>query len=204
MEKFWNDRYSGSEFAYGEEPNAYFKEELAKLKPGRILLPGDGEGRNGVYAARLGWEVESFDISSEGKRKAEQLAGKHGLEINYKLGPLEELSYAPESFDAVALIFTHFNPEIRAKYNTKFVELLKPGGIAILESFSKNHITYNTANPKVGGPKDVSFLTSIKEIEEEFSDLEIIELYQVEEDFNEGEFHVGKGEVIRFLGKKKA
>ncbi|HLV43190.1 MAG TPA: class I SAM-dependent methyltransferase [Brumimicrobium sp.] len=203
MEEFWNERYSKNGFAYGQEPNVFFKEELAKLKPGRILLPGDGEGRNGVYAASLGWEVESFDISSEGKHKAEQLANKHGLQINYKLGALESLSYAPESFDVIALIFTHFNPEIRAEYNKEFVDLLKPGGVIISESFSKNHIQYNTEDPKVGGPKDVRFLNSLEETNEDFSDLEVIQLMQVEERFNEGGFHVGKGEVIHFVGRKK-
>src|SRR5690554_346366 len=132
MKKFWNDRYSDLEFAYGEEPNAYFKEQISKLKPGKILLPGDGEGRNGVCAARQGWEVESFDISEEGKKKAEQLAEKHDLSINYSLGSLEELDYEPSSFDAIALIFTHFDPAIRADYRKQFVELLKPGGIIIL------------------------------------------------------------------------
>lgn len=60
MKEFWNDRYSRNDFAYGEEPNEYFKEQLAKINPGRILLPADGEGRNGVFAAKKGWQVESI------------------------------------------------------------------------------------------------------------------------------------------------
>lgn len=69
MKQFWDNRYSSASFAYGEEPNEFFKEHLSKLTPGRILLPGDGEGRNGVFAASLGWDVEAFDISSEGKKR---------------------------------------------------------------------------------------------------------------------------------------
>ncbi len=204
MKEFWNERYSSDEFAYGEEPNEYFKEQLSKLKPGRILLPADGEGRNAVFAARQGWEVESFDISSEGKRKADLLAEKYELSINYQVGGLEDLTYKPASFDAIGLIFTHFNPKIRAKYHKELITLLKPGGIIISESFSEKHIDYNTANPKVGGPKDVSFLTSLDQIKEEFDGIEIIELYSSEAVLNEGNFHVGKGDVIRFLGRKNA
>lgn len=58
----WNERYSKEEFAYGEEPNQYLKEQLEKLDVGKILFPAEGEGRNGVYAAKLGWNVFAFDI----------------------------------------------------------------------------------------------------------------------------------------------
>ena len=73
MKEFWNERYRQNEFAYGEEPNEFLKEQLAKLQPGSILFPAEGEGRNAVYAAQSGWQVSAFDISEEGKKKAERL-----------------------------------------------------------------------------------------------------------------------------------
>ena len=60
MKEFWDDRYSKNEFAYGEQPNNYLKEQLEKLQVGRILFPAEGEGRNAVFAATLGWKVSSF------------------------------------------------------------------------------------------------------------------------------------------------
>ena len=89
----WNERYSSKEYAYGEEPNDFLKSELAKLKVGSILFPADGEGRNSVFAAKLGWKTTSFDISHEGKKKAEALALKKNVSINYKLGSLETLAF---------------------------------------------------------------------------------------------------------------
>jgi hypothetical protein len=65
----WNERYSKDGFAYGEQPNNYLKEQLEKLQAGSILFPAEGEGRNAVFAARLGWKVSAFDISTEGKEK---------------------------------------------------------------------------------------------------------------------------------------
>jgi hypothetical protein len=55
----WNERFSNAEFVYGELPNEYFREQIDKLPVGKILLPAEGEGRNGVYAARLGWQVSA-------------------------------------------------------------------------------------------------------------------------------------------------
>tara|TARA_R100001377_G_C3182541_1_gene107226 strand:+ start:629 stop:811 length:183 start_codon:yes stop_codon:yes gene_type:complete len=42
---------------YGTEPNDFFKQQIDKLKPGKILIPEEGEGRNAVYAASQGWKL---------------------------------------------------------------------------------------------------------------------------------------------------
>ena len=43
IKEFWDGRYSVPEYAYGVDPNEYFKEQLDKLSPGKILLPAEGE-----------------------------------------------------------------------------------------------------------------------------------------------------------------
>ena len=203
MKEFWNERYRQNEFAYGEEPNGFLKEQVAKLQPGSILFPAEGEGRNAVYAAQSGWQVSAFDISEEGKKKAERLAAKKGVTIDYQVGDLSVLNYAGEQFDAVALVFAHFPPEIRTAYHTRFRNFLKTGGVVILEAFSKKHIEFNSNNQKVGGPKDINLLYSIEEIEADFRGFEILELTETEIELNEGLYHIGRGSVIRFVGQKK-
>ena len=89
--EFWDERYRSEQYVYGETPNKYLAGKLAGLKPGKILFPADGEGRNGVYAATLGWEVFAFDQSAEGKRKAEQLAAKKGVHINYAVATMPDV-----------------------------------------------------------------------------------------------------------------
>lgn len=199
----WNDRYSKDEFAYGEQPNNYLKEQLTKLPVGKILFPAEGEGRNAVYAAQLGWTVFAFDISSEGKWKAVKLAEKNNVTIEYKVGELETLDFESEQFDAIALIYAHFPANIKSLYHKTFDKYLKNNGTIILESFSKKHIDYVTANEKVGGPKDIESLFSIEEIKSDFPNYEIIELVEQEIELNEGLYHNGTGSVIRFIGRKK-
>ncbi|HRP00579.1 MAG TPA: hypothetical protein PLN54_14190, partial [Flavobacteriales bacterium] len=63
MKEFWDERYGAEEYAYGTAPNAWFAEQLKGLMPGSLLLPAEGEGRNAVPAARLGWKVTAFDLS---------------------------------------------------------------------------------------------------------------------------------------------
>lgn len=199
----WNDRYSNEEFAYGEQPNNYLKEQLEKLTAGAILFPAEGEGRNAVYAAKMGWEVSAFDISSEGKQKAILLAAANEISIDYRVGELEELTYQSEQFDAVALIYAHFPAAIKSSYHRKIDEYLRKGGIVIFEAFSKKHLEYIARNEKVGGPKELDMLFSEEELLSDFDNYEVIELAEQEIELNEGVFHNGIGSVIRFVGRKK-
>ena len=199
----WNDRYSKDAFAYGEAPNNYLKEQLTKRSVGTILFPAEGEGRNAVFAANLGWKVAAFDISNEGKNKAIKLAEKNNVTIDYKVGELETLDFGSEQFDAIALIYAHFPANIKSLYHKTFDRYLKKNGIIIFEAFSKKHIDYVTANEKVGGPKDIESLFSIDEIKSDFPNYEIIELVEQDIELNEGLYHNGIGSVIRFIGQKK-
>jgi len=110
----WNDRYSKEEFAYGVAPNNYLKEQLENLNTGTILFPAEGEGRNAVFAAKLGWTVSAFDISPQGKNKALLLAGTNKVTIDYQVGELQTLNYNPEQFDIIALIYAHFPANIKS------------------------------------------------------------------------------------------
>ncbi|KIQ24821.1 methyltransferase [Flavobacterium sp. MEB061] len=199
----WDDRYSNEEFAYGEEPNNFFKEQIEKLNTGTILFPAEGEGRNAVYAAKLGLKVAAFDISEEGKNKALKLAAANNVSIDYLVGELETLNYQTEQFDAIALIYAHFPAEIKSSIHKTLDKYLRQNGIIIFEAFSKKHLEYLALNDKVGGPKDIESLFSIEEIKADFPNYEIIQLEEKEIELNEGLFHNGKGSVIRFVGKKK-
>jgi 2-polyprenyl-3-methyl-5-hydroxy-6-metoxy-1,4-benzoquinol methylase len=199
----WNERFGSEEFAYGEEPNNYLKEQLEKLVPGDILFPAEGEGRNAVFASRQGWTVSAFDISVEGKKKALKLAEAGGVKMDYQLGGLETLNYKPEQFDAIAFIYAHFPADIKSLYHKTLDKYLRSGGLIIFEAFSKRHVDYIIKNEAVGGPKDIDMLFSIEEIKSDFSNYDIIELSEMEIELEEGLFHNGTGSVIRFLGRKK-
>lgn len=201
--KKWNTKFGQTKYAYGTRPNNYLKEKLQTLPPGSILFAAEGEGRNAVHAARLGWEVSAFDISEVGQQKALKLAEKNKVSIDYQVGELPKLGYREEQFDAIALIYAHFPPNIRSGYHKLLHSYLKKGGTIIFEAFSKAHLAYKKKNPSVGGPGNLDALFSIEELQADFTDYEILELKQTTVELNEGDGHVGTGSVIRFLGKKK-
>lgn len=202
MKEMWDERYGQVEFAYGEEPNAFLKEQLNGIQLGKALFPAEGEGRNSVYTASLGWEIEAFDLSEEGKQKALKLATLKNVQINYQVGEFQQFNYEKESFDLIALIYAHFPASKKSEYHMELNQYLKKGGLIIFEAFSKNHLDYVSKNPRIGGPKDIDMLFSIEEIRSDFENFEILLLEEKEVELNEGLYHNGVGSVIRFVGRK--
>jgi Methyltransferase domain len=203
MKEKWNERYSQVDFAYGETPNEFLRSSLKHIPVGKILFPAEGEGRNAVYATTLGWEVFAFDMSEEGKKKAQLLAEKHQVSIDYQVAELDQISYEQDQFDAIALIYAHFSAATKSDCHRVLQSYLKQGGLIIFEAFSKNHLPLRRNNPSVGGPEDLDMLFSIEEIKSDFDNFEIIQLSENVIELNEGLCHVGTGSVIRFVGRKK-
>ena len=204
MKEMWNNRYSARDFAYGKKPNEFFKESITKYNlSGKLFLPAEGEGRNAVYAAKKGLQVTAFDISEEGKKKALQLASAEDVTIDYKVGDFLSMDFNENSFDAAALIYAHFPPAILSIYHQRIGELIKPGGLLILEGFSTNNLPLREKNPEIGGPNKLEMLFTTKNIQKDFPQFQILELEEKEVKLNEGIYHRGIGKVIRFVGEKK-
>ena len=198
MSSYWNERYSQKEYVYGEEPNLFFAEQIDRLNAGTIVLPCDGEGRNGVYAASKGWEVNAFDTSVTGKSKALQLANKQNVRLSYIIEDAIKATYPLESVDVVAFIYAHFPMTIRKLIHKKAITWLKPGGRIVLEAFNPLQLQNNS-----GGPKDVTMLYTEEILLEDFDELETELLMKIKTDLKEGKYHQGKADIIRFVGIKK-
>lgn len=193
---FWNEKYDKKEYIYGTEPNAFFQQEIDKLEKGSILLPADGEGRNGIYAATQGWDVTAFDISTKGMEKAAQLARSRNVDITYELtGALE--FHSEIKFDVIGLCYAHFPAQIRKQTHRHVLQFLKPKGIVIFEAFAKAQLGKSSA-----GPKNLEMLFSIDEVKEEFANLKFDLLREQTIILAEGKGHVGPGDVVQFVGRK--
>jgi len=194
---FWDQRFAEPGFKYGIEPNAFVQQWAVRLKPGsRVLLPGDGEGRNGVWLAQQGHQVTSVDLSAVGLRKATDLAKQRGVRIATELVDLAH--WAPEAgeFDAVMLIFTHLPPGFRRAAHHRLAKGLKPGGQFIIEAFHPDQMNYTS-----GGPRDVAMLYTPEQLSEDFAGLLAPEnVWFGEVTLSEGSGHQGPAMVTRWTG----
>ena len=198
---FWDQAYDTPQYKYGTAPNAFVRAQSALLAPGsRVLVPGDGEGRNGVWLAVQGHEVLSVDSSSVGLAKARALAQKSGVPLATEQADLAEWTPAPASFDAVVLTYVHLPPAIRTRVHRRLAGALRPGGWLILEAFTRKQLAYGS-----GGPKDGGMLYSLDALCEDFSGL--LREERASEGvlkLDEGPGHQGPAHVLRWLGQKPA
>ncbi|SMO92876.1 class I SAM-dependent methyltransferase [Gracilimonas mengyeensis] len=194
MQDFWNDRFADKDFVYGKAPNDFFRQEIDKLSPGKLLLPADGEGRNAVYAAKNGWEVTAVDYSTSARQKALQLAKEFNTDINYELGNLAEHDFGVNRFDAAAFIYVHLPRSIISDVYQNVIRSLKTGGHIIVEVYSVNQLGRDS-----GGPKDKRVLYTEERLRNLLSGTKIHQLEETEIDLSEGKFHNGKAMVIRAL-----
>lgn len=204
MKDFWNARYQAEAYAYGVSPSAFLSAEISKWTPGKALFPAEGEGRNAVFTATLGWEVQAFDLSESGRTKAMQLAAQKGVNITYSVVELEDFEAEEASFDALVLVYAHFPASRRKLFHKKLASYLKPGGLLLVEGFSKQHLHYQAVNDKAGGPKDPSMLFSKDELLGDFEEFDCKLLQEDLVQLNEGLYHVGESAVLRMVAIKKA
>jgi 2-polyprenyl-3-methyl-5-hydroxy-6-metoxy-1,4-benzoquinol methylase len=197
MKAMWNERYQADEYQYGIHPNDFIREQIASLPIGRILFPGAGEGRDAVYAAKKGWEVHAFDLSEQGKSKAEKLASAEKTRIHFNVADAKLVKFPLESFDVIALTYFHLPLETRLQFYKQCISWLKPGGLLILEGFNKRQLGLSS-----GGPKNPEWLFSSSIIAAEFPGIKIILNKEKQRILNEGPLHQGLAEVIQFVGQK--
>jgi SAM-dependent methyltransferase len=193
----WNERFSEPGFAYGTEPNDFLVSVVARIPKGRLLSLAEGEGRNAVYLAALGYEVTAVDSSSVGLRMAEELAAERGVAIKTSLADGGEFRIEPEQWDGIMAFYCHVPSSIRMPLHRAVVRGLKPGGMFALEAFSKEQIGNET-----GGPKSLDMLMSLDELKSECAGLKFIHAVELHRDVHEGRGHTGLASVVQILGVK--
>jgi len=198
-QKMWDERFAQTEPVYGEQPNAYLRAQVHRLTPGcKVLVPGDGYGRNGLWLARQGFSVSTVDLSPVGVERARKAARAAGLTMTIEKADLATWQWPIGQFDAVASIFLHLPPEIRPQIHVQMLGALKPGGLLIIEAFTPAQLQHSS-----GGPKQVELLYTTELLRQDFAVAEALELQEVEIDLDEGRMHRGPSAVVHGVFQKR-
>lgn len=161
---FWDRKYETEAYIFGKEPVEFLKEHIDILPRGRVLDIAMGEGRNAVFLAKNGYEVDGCDISEIAVRKAVALAKEHNVTIHAFVADLETYQLPKDTYDVIACFYY-----LQRDLIPRMKEALKPGGMIIYE-------TYTIENWERGfeGPKNKDYLLKPNELLDLFKDLKII------------------------------
>lgn len=194
---FWDERFAEPGYKYGTEPNAFLREHSSAWPAGqRVLVPGDGEGRNGVWLAQQGHQVTAVDSSSVGLAKAQALARQRGVTLTTHQADLAHWVPEPASVDAVVLVFMHLPSPVRRLAHPQLAAALRPGGTLLLEAFHPAQLAHRS-----GGPKDEDMLVTPDLLAADFAGLLRATLsWHGEVTLDEGPGHQGLAHVTRWVG----
>jgi 2-polyprenyl-3-methyl-5-hydroxy-6-metoxy-1,4-benzoquinol methylase len=186
-QKRWNNRFGKKEFALGKDPNPFLKKHIRLLPKGRALDIAAGEGRNAVFLAQQGFEVDAVDISQKGLKKAQELAREKGVKISTFLINLDQYPIGKEQYDLIANFYF-----LKRRLVSRIKKGLKKGGKVIFETYLLEHRTLGT-----GGPKQAKYFLKPNELLGLFKNFRV--LFYREGIFREG----GKRKAVASLIAEK-
>ncbi len=192
----WDEKFDTNEYIYGTEPNEWIASRFKKDGENKkAALLAEGEGRNAVYLAKLGYEVTTYDLSKKGIEKTESLAQSQNVNVNTNFQDITAQDAIPENtYDAGIIVFGHVAPADKERMFANLIRCVKPNGHIVFEFYSKQQLEFGT-----GGPRDIDMLFTVDEIKGYIKDFPV-EISHLEEKIlerNEGIMHKGKSAVIQ-------
>ena len=134
----WDARFAKSDYVMGKDPISFLAAHVDLLPKGKALDLAMGEGRNGVFLAGKGFQVEGLDISPKGLEKAQKLAAEKHVSIETKAVDLEQYQLERDAYDVVVCTYylqRDLVPQIKSA--------LKSGGVAVIETYNLDYLKYN-------------------------------------------------------------
>jgi SAM-dependent methyltransferase len=115
---------------------SYIERDL--MKPGRALDLGCGPGRNALYLASVGFDVDAIDLSSTAIAWAEDRSREAGADVRFHCGDAfaSEALIGPYDLIYDSGCFHHIPPHRRVSYLALLDRTLAPGGSFGLSCFA--------------------------------------------------------------------
>lgn len=126
----WDDRFANGEYPRAPEPSPILRRYLPEIPDGRALDVAAGSGRNAVFLADAGYEVDAVDGSTEGLRIARERAAERGADARLRTeqADLTEYEFPTASYDLITVSFYRVVDRL-----PDVVEALVDGGFLFVE-----------------------------------------------------------------------
>ena len=149
----WDRRYGAQNFDPHLEPNPFLRDYLDLSTVGRALCLAAGNGRNAVFLAERGFQVDAVDISAAGLRLCRRLAEARGVTVRPILADLTDWCLGECRYDLITK-FYYYQPQLFER----LCSALRPGGQLMFQTFSRGQLAF----PR--GPRNPDHLAKPEDI----------------------------------------
>ncbi len=194
----WDDRYATVDDLYGLDPNAFLVDFVHTLPlPGPVLSLAEGQGRNAVFLAGLGYAVTGVDGSAVALAAARRRAAHRGVTLETVHADLATFDLGDARWAGLVSIWCHLPPTLRSNLHARIGRALRPGGVYLLEHYHPRQISYGT-----GGPPDAALLVTLAELRAAFPGWTELHAFEGERAIHEGALHDGVSFVTQWVGQR--
>jgi tellurite methyltransferase len=163
-QKRWDERFGKKEFALGKEANLFLKRHISLFPRGKALDIATGEGRNAVFLAQHGFDVDAVDISKIGLKKARKLAKEAGAKIHPLHADLDTYKIGEGQYDLITNFYF-----LNRSLIPSIKKGIKKGGWVVFETYILEHRSLAT-----GGPKQLKYFLKPNELLRFFNKFRIL------------------------------
>jgi rhodanese-related sulfurtransferase len=177
----------GTYHQHGITPSSFLIRNFDLLPKGLALDFVMGEGRNAIYLATRGFDVDGVDPDPEAVAQARIASRKLGVPIRAIVGNVEDGTYIIpiEAYDVI-VVFNYLHRPLFKDIRDGLV----PGGVVVYQ-------TYTVEQAQYGRPTDPNALLRPGELRMQFSDWEILRYRELAGASRDGEMRAVAGIVAR-------
>lgn len=187
---FWNSFYEDRNkkipfFVDAPDENLVNYIERGWIKPGRVLELGCGPGRNAIFLAQQGFEVDAVDLSNEGLEWARERAAEKDVHVNFMQGSIFKVELPIHKYDVIydSGCFHHIPPHRRVSYLHLLNSCLTDGGHFAITCFDAEGMGLNIPDMDVYKERTMKggLGYTFDRLREVFSEFEEVELRKMRE-----------------------
>jgi len=123
-------------------PLSFLADQIDRLPRGRALDLAMGEGRNAVYLAQQGYQVDGVDLSEPSVLKAMELARSRSVQLRGIVADLATFQVQPGFYDLICCFFF-----LERSLFPSMIRGLRPGGVILYQSVTIEELEINPSFP---------------------------------------------------------
>jgi 2-polyprenyl-3-methyl-5-hydroxy-6-metoxy-1,4-benzoquinol methylase len=153
--------------SHNRKASQFLIDNINLLPKGRVLDVAMGQGRNSIYLAEMGFQVEGIDISPDAVKKTLEVAKRQNVKVKARAEDLENDYNIKKAQYNVIICFNY----LQRSLFPKLIAGLRKGGVIVYETFIVDQAQF-------GKPTNPDYLLKHNELLRYFSDFRCLRYHE--------------------------